>query len=186
VAVLERVLDAGARVLAERGFHGTTMRDVARAAGTSVGILYHYLDGKEDLLYRVAFGALEAAVASAEAVHAVAGAMPRLKALVTDHIRRGMTSPAEAEVMRSAPGPLRRERARRLEEMRTLYLERVGAVVDAVARRAPRGKATGSRAALLLAMADHLAREGSKRRPQPSPSRLAAEAVTVFLHGIRG
>ena len=40
---LDLILDAGARVLAERGWHGTTMRDVAAEAGVGVATVYHYL-----------------------------------------------------------------------------------------------------------------------------------------------
>ena len=45
------ILDAAARAFAGRGFHGTTMEDVAREAGYAVGSLYTYFEGKE-ALYR--------------------------------------------------------------------------------------------------------------------------------------
>jgi AcrR family transcriptional regulator len=43
------ILDAAARAFARRGFHGTTMEDVAREAGYAVGSLYTYFEGKEAL-----------------------------------------------------------------------------------------------------------------------------------------
>jgi AcrR family transcriptional regulator len=183
---LDRILDAGARVLAERGWHGTTMRDVARAAGTSVGILYHYLDGREDLLYRVALRALEAAVASAQAAQAVRGAQARLRALVTDHVRRVLARPAEAQVLRGGAGALGRERARRVEELRGRYVDLVRHVSEAALRRgAGAGAEAEARTRMLLAMAECLALEGARRRPPPPPGRIASRVLQVFLHGAR-
>lgn len=45
-----QILDGAARLFAERGFHLTTTRDIANAAGVSEGTLYNYFENKEDLL----------------------------------------------------------------------------------------------------------------------------------------
>jgi AcrR family transcriptional regulator len=45
-----QILDAAARLFAERGFHLTTTRDIAEAAGVSEGTLYNYFQNKDDLL----------------------------------------------------------------------------------------------------------------------------------------
>lgn len=37
----------------EKGFHRTTMREIAKAAGFSIGTLYEYIRKKEDVLYLV-------------------------------------------------------------------------------------------------------------------------------------
>jgi AcrR family transcriptional regulator len=44
------VLRAAIEVLAERGYEGTRLQDVARAAGVSVGLLQHYFGTRENLL----------------------------------------------------------------------------------------------------------------------------------------
>ena len=46
----KQILDAAARIFAEKGFAGTTIRDVARAAGVSEGSIYLYFKNKQDLL----------------------------------------------------------------------------------------------------------------------------------------
>lgn len=43
------ILDAAARAFARRGYHGTTMELVAQEAGYSVGSLYTYFKGKQEL-----------------------------------------------------------------------------------------------------------------------------------------
>jgi len=45
----QTILEAAARAFAKRGYHGTTMEEVAREVGYSVGALYTYFDGKEAL-----------------------------------------------------------------------------------------------------------------------------------------
>jgi TetR/AcrR family fatty acid metabolism transcriptional regulator len=45
-----QILDAAARVLAERGYHRTTVRDIAREAGIADGTIYLYFSSKQELL----------------------------------------------------------------------------------------------------------------------------------------
>lgn len=46
----DQILDAAAVVFAERGFHPTTIRDIARQAGIADGTIYNYFDNKTALL----------------------------------------------------------------------------------------------------------------------------------------
>jgi TetR/AcrR family transcriptional regulator, cholesterol catabolism regulator len=56
-ALVERrrvqIVDAAVRLFIEKGFHKTTTRQIARAAGISIGTLYEYVTSKEDVLYLV-------------------------------------------------------------------------------------------------------------------------------------
>ena len=47
------VIDIAARVFAERGFYATSIDDLVDATGLKRGGLYHYMDGKKDLLIRI-------------------------------------------------------------------------------------------------------------------------------------
>lgn len=49
----EEVIRAAASVFSERGYDGTSIRDVASALGLSKGSLYYYARTKEDLLFMV-------------------------------------------------------------------------------------------------------------------------------------
>lgn len=44
------ILEAAARLFAEKGFHRTTTRDIAEAADVSEGTLYNYFDNKDQML----------------------------------------------------------------------------------------------------------------------------------------
>ena len=51
---MRRLLDAGAAVFAERGYHAVRVDDVVKAARTSHGTFYLYFTNKEDLLRALA------------------------------------------------------------------------------------------------------------------------------------
>lgn len=46
-----QIIDGASKVLFERGFHGTSIRDIATACDMSMGQLYHYISSKDDILY---------------------------------------------------------------------------------------------------------------------------------------
>jgi AcrR family transcriptional regulator len=45
----EDILNASLNLFADKGFHGTSMRDIARAADITEGLIYHYFASKRDL-----------------------------------------------------------------------------------------------------------------------------------------
>ena len=47
------IVEAAARVLGERGYGSTSVKDIAAAAGVTPALIYHYFDSKEDLLLAV-------------------------------------------------------------------------------------------------------------------------------------
>ena len=45
----EDILQASLHLFATKGFHGTSMRDIAREANITEGLIYHYFESKRDL-----------------------------------------------------------------------------------------------------------------------------------------
>jgi AcrR family transcriptional regulator len=54
-----RLRSAASELFFERGYHATTMREIALAAGVRVGSVYNHFEGKEDLLFRIAYETME-------------------------------------------------------------------------------------------------------------------------------
>lgn len=50
---LQRILKISAKIFAEKGFHRTSVRDIARATKMSLAGLYYYFTTKEELLYLI-------------------------------------------------------------------------------------------------------------------------------------
>ena len=68
-----QIVDAAVNLFIENGFHKTTTRQIARAAGISIGSLYEYIATKADVLYLVCDAI------HAEIEHGVADALNRAK-----------------------------------------------------------------------------------------------------------
>jgi AcrR family transcriptional regulator len=81
------VVAAAGRLFAERGYHGTSMRDLARELGLHGSSLYSHVDSKEDLLVAVVERGAGLFEASADAALA-AGDSPdeQLLGLIRGHI----------------------------------------------------------------------------------------------------
>jgi AcrR family transcriptional regulator len=58
------ILDATLKLISERGFHDTPMSQIAKEAGVSAGIIYHYFENKEDLICEL-FGEVKMQLAKA-------------------------------------------------------------------------------------------------------------------------
>ncbi len=48
-----QIVDAAVQLFIKQGFHKTTTRQIAKAAGVSIGSLYEYISSKEDILFLV-------------------------------------------------------------------------------------------------------------------------------------
>ena len=49
----EQIIEGAVQLFKEKGFHRATTREIAKAAGFSIGTLYEYIRTKEDVLYFV-------------------------------------------------------------------------------------------------------------------------------------
>ncbi len=49
----EEIFAQAVRIFKQKGYHATSVREIAAAVGLQKGSLYHYLSGKEDLLFRI-------------------------------------------------------------------------------------------------------------------------------------
>src|SRR3954469_11090974 len=77
------VIDTAAELFAERGYDGTSISELTAATGLAAGGLYHYIEGKDDLLIAICDELLEPLLARArEVVAAEAPPVEQLRELV--------------------------------------------------------------------------------------------------------
>ena len=122
----EEILAAAARIFREKGYHGTSVRDIAESVGLLKGSLYHYIRSKEELLARLFEGALEDTIRELETISSrEARPSERLRDMVSAYVR-AVTDNIDAVSLylrewRALPAPqLTRVRARR-RAMRALF-----------------------------------------------------------------
>lgn len=85
----ETIRKEATKLFFRQGYHGTSLREVASAAGLKVGSLYNHITGKEDLLFQVMGGIMDDLfVLHEEAMAAVSGdAVDRLLSAAAVHLR---------------------------------------------------------------------------------------------------
>lgn len=82
-----QIIEAAARVFAERGFHGATTQDIADALGIRQASLYYYFPSKEAALELVCLKGVEGFLEAGKAIAAGLGsARERLILLINSHL----------------------------------------------------------------------------------------------------
>src|SRR5437868_5936683 len=76
-----------ARLFAEKGYHGTSIGDLAEAMGVQKGSLYHHIASKADLLWEVASEGALAFHGALDAIPDDLGPVVRLRAALRAHLR---------------------------------------------------------------------------------------------------
>jgi AcrR family transcriptional regulator len=83
----DEILRAAAQVFYHKGYHGTTMADIAAEVGLTAGSLYHHFPSKQDLLVAVLDAGLQQITADVRAAVQGAGSpTARLRRIVQIHI----------------------------------------------------------------------------------------------------
>jgi AcrR family transcriptional regulator len=104
---LDALLADAARVFAERGFHRTSMRDLAKASGVSLAGLYYYVESKDELLYLIQTRSFDAVIAGMrERLEGVTDPVERLSRFIENHLDYFASHMAEMKVLSHEAGAL--------------------------------------------------------------------------------
>jgi AcrR family transcriptional regulator len=122
---------AAARLFAQKGYHGTSVSDLADALGMQKGSLYTHIDSKADLLWDVAREGAEAFHAALDSIPEDGPILERISAALRAHLRVVAEQLDIATVFvrewRYLEGPRREqflaERRRYEERVRALFRE---------------------------------------------------------------
>lgn len=133
VEKLDHVLSVSAGVMARQGYQATSIRDVAEALGMSVGGLYHYFTGKEDLLFQIQYRTFEALLQrQAEVVAAPGTAEERFRRLLIGHLAFFTEHPHELKVCTYELESLPEGQYEAVEAVRREYYRLMAGVVTEV------------------------------------------------------
>jgi AcrR family transcriptional regulator len=97
---LEFILRTAARVFAEKGFHSTSMRDIARETKVSLAGLYYYCKSKDELLFLIqdnCFGRVASRLE--ERLRGVSDPVARFRLVVENHLSFFAANMAEMKVL---------------------------------------------------------------------------------------
>ncbi len=133
------ILEAARRTIAEKGFAGTTITQVAARAGVSRGLLHYYFESKEDLLARVVRANVDATVAMVETMFARAGDVRELAAGLASGLREVVERHPDFFHVFFESWGIARQSERVARELETLYRRFRGAIQAGLAEAADRG-----------------------------------------------
>jgi AcrR family transcriptional regulator len=133
-ATRQRILAVAAQCFADQGYAATSIRDIARNVGVTVGAIYVHFPSKDRLLVAVyEMGVHRISDAVDAALHAPADAWGRLEAAVCAHLEALLNNAGFARVIvRVTPADVA-DVAADLRQLRHGYEERFRALIDALA-----------------------------------------------------
>ncbi len=177
------ILEAARDVFARRGFHQASIREIARAADLSLAGLYHYVRGKDELLFLVLGNALDTLLGTLDtALKTVRTPEMKLLALIQTHLDFGFHHAAELKIINRdydlLPEPRRSEIAARRGE----YLQRGLAILCELDPNGRSGDELLSATNLLLGMLNGIATRPFLRSREDART-LAGEVGALFLYG---
>ncbi|MGC1402963.1 MAG: TetR family transcriptional regulator [Thermodesulfobacteriota bacterium] len=112
----ERVLNEAAMIFWKKGYHSTTMRDIAQAYGCQPANIYNFFPQKEAILYEILRSQIEAIISSIQSLEEDEATSPteQLRFFITQHagyaLRRKKTSKLIFDIGLDCLSPVRRKK----------------------------------------------------------------------------
>src|SRR5437763_5578036 len=174
-----------ARLFAEKGYHGTSIGDLAEAMGVQKGSLYAHIESKADLLWEVAREGAAAFHAALDAVPDEGPVLERIRDALRAHLRVVADQLDVATVFTREWRYLQGERREQFLAERRRYEERVRALFREGRERGELRTDLDDASATLLALsAANWAY--TWLRPGAATDELADNFFAVLLEGMRG
>jgi len=179
------IIEAAARVFAQRGFHGATTQDIADVLGIRQASLYYYFPSKEGALEQVCLKGVEGFFEAAKAIAAAPGrAGDKLDRLIGSHLRPLVDRGDFVKVFLNERQHLPAESRRRIGKW-SRGLERIFEdVVKAGVRSGEFRHDLDTRLATLAILGMANAAASWHRKEEVAVERIAAEFARLVLDGL--
>lgn len=129
---LEAIRREGLRLIAEHGYEGMSLRDLAQAVGLRQGSLYNHIETKQALLFGLVAEHMDKLLAELDrALAGIEGHERRLEAFVAFHVRYHMVRRFEVFVVNSELRSLDPENYAAIVAMRRAYERRLSDILAA-------------------------------------------------------
>ncbi|MCP4500181.1 MAG: TetR/AcrR family transcriptional regulator [Deltaproteobacteria bacterium] len=119
-----QILEVAVEVIAERGFHAMSMRELSKAVGRSLAGFYNYFSCKEELLLAIQTRALNTLLASAkEAVSGIEDPAASLYAFIYSHVCYVANHHAAMQVLVQEASALDEQRRGKVRQVKEDYFQ---------------------------------------------------------------
>jgi AcrR family transcriptional regulator len=182
----QQVRAAALRLFRDKGYHATSMRDIAAEVGINKGSLYSYIRSKEDLLIPFFERAMGLLLAEIEAISADASLTPteRLKLAIKAHILNVTENLDILTVYLSEWRQLTTDSLTTVRNQRERYAALFLAIIeDGIKRREFRAIDPSITALGMIGMCNYLFR-WYRQDGRLQPEQIADELTDMLLHGV--
>jgi AcrR family transcriptional regulator len=121
-STVTRIIGVATEFFYEKGYHGTSMREIAAAAGIKAASVYNHFAGKEDILFEITSGTMNEMLAGGRtAISSAASPEAELRRLVEFHVRYSAENRLRAKVADDQLHALTPARRKDVLEIRDQY-----------------------------------------------------------------
>ena len=182
---LEMILRHSARVFAEKGYEGASIRDISRASGVSLSGLYYYVESKQKLLYLIQIHTFRTILLRLQHdLQGVSDPAARLRILVHNHLEYFLRHPMEMKVLAHEDDALAGEYRKEVAEIKRRYYGAALEIFEEL-RRTGKARRLNSRIAVLslFGMMNWI-HTWHRAQVDPQAEVLSDEMSQMFLHGV--
>jgi AcrR family transcriptional regulator len=180
------ILEAARDVIARRGFPQASIREIARTAGLSLAGLYHYVGGKDELLFLVLDRSLDGLLTALRVAWRRAWSPEgRLRALVETHLEFAASDPQALKIINRDYELLAEPHRSEIAGKRQEYVRHGLAALRELDPHRRSEEDLLSATVLLLGMLNGIGTRPFVRSGR-SVQALATDVASLFLHGFLG
>lgn len=184
-AKLQHILLHSARVFAEQGFEGASMRDISRATGVSLSGLYYYFESKQKLLYLIQNNAFTLIMQRLDIrLERVDDPEQRLRVLVQNHVEYFLSHPNEMKVLSHEEEALDSPYREEVAAIKKRYYALAREIFDGLAAKGLVDGLNPRVAVLSLFGMMNWVYKWHNPKVDPGAEELTDAIVRIFLHGI--
>lgn len=188
-ATLDRraeVLATAERMFADRGFHATSVRDIAEALNIKAGSLYAHIEAKEGLLWSIVTSAADRFFAAVEPiVQSDLVPLEKLRRVIAAHVGVITTSAASASVYTTQWRHLSEPRRSEFSARRNAYEQMVRGLVRDCIREGTLADLDEKFATLLILSSINWIYQWYRPDGPMTPDEIARKLTNMLLDGLR-
>ncbi|OLO36345.1 hypothetical protein BTR23_15865 [Alkalihalophilus pseudofirmus] len=127
----KEIIRSAAKTLQEKGFHGTTMEEIAAQLLMTKGSLYHYFKNKEDLLYQCHKIILEISIKQIEEIlETEQSNTNKIEAIIRFHINLAIEENAMFSLIDNPEHTFSKENFEKIRKRRSYYSRCIDKVLE--------------------------------------------------------
>ncbi|RNI27791.1 TetR/AcrR family transcriptional regulator [Rufibacter immobilis] len=181
----EFIIEEAAKLFKEKGFGGTSMRDLAEQVGMDAATMYHYISSKDEILKTICFDIAHTYITQlTEIEQAQQPITQKLKALIGLHIRLMTTKGPAVSVANNDWKFLSPEPLQEFKNLRSRYEKKLASFIEQGVQAGELQEVNASVALFTLLSAVRWVELWWKPNRGVSPEELENTILTILFNGL--